>query len=62
MKAVCISMVAGVMLLCLMTSCRGRGNEPTPPVPPKMEKMTIQGYSKYPWTTTEGRTEVALEK
>ena len=62
MKAVCISMVAGVMLLCLMTSCRGRGNEPTPPVPPEMETMTIQGDSIAPWTTTDGSTEVAFEK
>lgn len=62
MKAVCISTVAGVMLLYLMTSCRGHGNEPTPPVPPKMETMTIQGDSIAPWTTTEGSTEVAFEK
>ena len=45
-----------------MTSCRGRGNEPTPPVPPKMETMTIQGDSIAPWTTTDGSTEVAFEK
>mgnify|MGYP004513091941 CR=1 FL=1 len=62
MKAACISTVAGVMLLCLMTSCRGHGNEPTPPEPPEKQAMTVQGDSITPWTTTEGSTEVAFEK
>ena len=62
MKAACISTVAGVMLLCLMTSCRGHGNEPTPPEPLVKQAMTVQGDSITPWTTTEGSTEVAFEK
>lgn len=63
MRTYIIGISIGMMLLCLMTSCRGHGNEPLPPpAPPEEHRMSVQGDSIVPWTTTEGSTEVAYKK
>lgn len=62
MRTYIIGISIGMMLLCLMTSCRGHGNEPLPPAPLAEHRMSVQGDSIVPWTTSNGSTEVAYKK
>lgn len=62
MKPYIIGISIGMMLLSIVTSCRGKGNEPTLPEPSENRAMTVQGDSIVPWATTEGSTEVAYKK
>ena len=62
MKPYIIGISIGMMLLGSVTSCRGKGIEPVPPAPPVEHRMSVQGDSIVPWTTSNGSTEVAYKK
>lgn len=62
MRPYIIGISIGMTILGIVTSCRGKGDEPTLPEPPENRAMTVQGDSIVPWTTTEGSTEVAYKK
>ena len=62
MRPYIIGISIGMTLLSIVTSCRGKGIEPVPPVPPAEHRMSVQGDSIVPWTTSSGSTEVAYKK
>ena len=62
MRPYIIGISIGMTLLGIVTSCRGKGNEPVPPAPPTEHSMSVQGDSIVPWTTSNGSTEVAYKK
>ncbi len=62
MRPYIIGISIGMTLLGIVTSCRGKGNEPVPPAPPAEHRMLVQGDSIVPWITSNGSTEVAYKK